>query len=177
VRNECAAGRLSKITAAALPAAEARSAMIIPVVAMVVVMVIAMLVVTMVAMIVTMVAIVAAVEMIAMMFAIMRHIHTVVPVVPNEENRFTAGIVFVTVATPMSFITGRHVQIHGRRQLDAGGPKDNDWRRIEELRRGSVAQIDSTKKARFTDVDRHSDVRGGHDRTHRDEPGGPDSQD
>ena len=101
---------------------------------------------------------VAAIGVISVALTIMGNVGIVVPVISNKVDRLAAGVVLATMPTPIPFVSGPHVKINRGWQRFTATPYGNDWRAIDESRRRSIPNIDSSKKTGFTDVDRDSDV-------------------
>ena len=104
--------------------------------------------------IVLVVMIVAVIAMIVpMVLTIVGDIGIGVPVVPDEVDRLTAGVVLSAVIAPITFIAWAHVQIDRWRQhtMSAYG---HNGRAIDETGCRRVADIHATVKARVAQADR-----------------------
>jgi hypothetical protein len=116
-----------------------------------------MIVTVIVAMIVPMVAVI--VPMFdTMVFTIVGNVSIGVPVVPDEVDRLTAGIVLAAVMTPISLIAWLHMQIDRRRQHAALNAYSHDGRAIDEAGRRRVADIHASVKAGIAQADGGRDL-------------------
>jgi hypothetical protein len=90
--------------------------------------------------------------------AAMRHIDVPVPLLLDKIDRPIAGAVSMAVFPPLFRMTGRHVQVD-RLPHDVRGP-NNNRPCIDNLRPGSVADINATVESGFAYAYRHADICG-----------------
>ena len=83
---------------------------------------------------------------------ISRHILIVVPVMVNEVDRATAGVVFATMLAPVLLMAGRHVKIDRSNVAVLGDGLDHDRARVDNSRRRYVSDIDLTIEPRLADA-------------------------
>ena len=130
----------------------------------VLVMIIAVIVAVIVAMVVPVVAVIIPmfVPMVAMIvpmvFAIVGNVSIGVPVVPDEVDRLTAGVVLAAVMAPIALIAWLHMKIDRRRQYAALNAYAHDGRAIDEAGRRRVADIHASVKARIAQADGGRDL-------------------
>ena len=91
-------------------------------------------------------------------FLVSRYIYVVIPFVSNEIDRPATSIVFVTMFTPMFFMTRRYVQIDW--SIRNGHVTDDYRLRVDDLRSREVSDVDLSIKAWLADTDRHAYVGG-----------------
>ena len=87
-----------------------------------------------------------------------RNIHVVIPLVSHKIDRPATSIVFVTMFTPMFFMTRRYVQIDW--SIRNGHVTDDYRLRVDDLRSREVSDVDLSIKAWLADTDRHAYVGG-----------------
>lgn len=92
----------------------------------------------------------------AMPGLVARHIFTVVPVIFDEINRLTAGVVFVAMLAPMFGMAGRHPQINRRPTVRR--TFDQDGLRINKCRPGETANVDLTIKTGLANADGNANI-------------------
>ena len=114
--------------------------MIVAVVVMIVPMIVAVVAVT-VAMFITMV------------FTIMGDVSIGVPIMPDEVDRLTAGVVLAAVMAPIALVARAYMQIDRRRQHATLNAYADHRRAIDEAGRRRVADIHASVKARVAQAD------------------------
>ena len=124
-------------------------------IAIVIVVMIAILVVVMITVIVAMIAVVAMIipMFVTMVFAIVGNVSIGVPVMPDEVDRLTAGVVLTAVMAPIALIAWAHMQIDRRRQDAALHTYAHDGRAIDEAGRRRIADIHASVKSGIAQVD------------------------
>jgi hypothetical protein len=127
--------------------------MIVTVIVTVIVAVIVAMIAVIITMFVSMVAVI-----VPMVFTIVRNVSIGVPVVPDEVDRLTAGIVLAAVMTPIALIARLHMQIDRRRQHAALNAYAHDGRAIDEAGRRRVADIHASVKAGIAQADGGRDL-------------------
>jgi hypothetical protein len=90
---------------------------------------------------------------ISAMVAIMGHVHVLIPIVANEVDRVSAGLVAVAVLTPVFFMTRLNAKVdrmprHGHRLWN-----DDHRPRIDDLRLWSLTDIDVSIEPGLADGD------------------------
>ena len=95
-----------------------------------------------------------------MLRLIIGNIFFIVPSVLYEIDWSAACIVFGAVLAPVFLMTRRYVHID--RLVDNADRRrmDNDRSCVNELRLGSVSDVNVTIKARLADTDRHTNICG-----------------
>jgi hypothetical protein len=124
---------------------------------------IAIVVVVMIAVVVTMVTVIVAAIVtvvtvivpmfVAMVFAIVGHVGTGVPVMPDKVDRLAAGVVLAAMMAPIALIAWAHMQIDRRRQDAALHTYAHDGRAIDEAGRRRIADIHASVKSGIAQVD------------------------
>ena len=90
---------------------------------------------------------------VTVVLAIVRDVSIGVPVMPDEIDRLTAGIVLAAVMAPVALIARAHMEIDRRRQYAAMNSYTHDGRTIDEAGRRRVADIHASIKARVAQAD------------------------
>ena len=91
---------------------------------------------------------------------IFRYIDVVIPLIAYKIDRPATGVVFMTMFSPMFFVSRRNMQIERRMRHTHRQGTDHDRLRINDLWPWKVSDIDLAIKAWLTNADRHADIGG-----------------
>ena len=97
---------------------------------------------------------------VAVLALVSRHVFVVIPVIAHEVDAPAAGVVLRTMHAPVLLVPGRHVKVNRRSRNEFRRLPDHHGLRIDQLRLGSVADVDLTEESGLADSDRHTDVAG-----------------
>jgi hypothetical protein len=96
----------------------------------------------------------------AEMVAIVRDVDVAIPRVADEVDRAVAGAVLAAITLPVAFLTGRYVQIDGRRERTLPRPCDDHRVGEDQLRRRCATDIDLAEESRLAEAYRHAYIGG-----------------
>ena len=91
---------------------------------------------------------------------IFRYVDVVIPLMLHEIDRPATGIVFMTMFSPVFFVSRRNMQIERRIRHTHRHGSDHDRLRINDLWPWKGSDIDPAIKAWLTDTDRHAHIGG-----------------